>query len=67
MNYITEVKINYVEEFNIQQPNEVVLENKPPFYSRKIFVKTKNGYDIIILNSSNKNIISIEEPRKKTP
>lgn len=61
-----EIKINYVKEANIKKPEEIELENGKKFYSRKIVVKTTTGYDNIILNSYDKEIVTLEKEEKKT-
>ena len=61
-----EIKINYVKEVNIKQPEKIELENGKTFYSRKIVVKTTNGFENIILNSYDKEVVTIEKKETKT-
>lgn len=60
-----EMKINYVQEVNIKQPIKVELKDGKQYYTRKIVVKTTKGFEDIILNSYDKEIIIIE-PSKTT-
>jgi hypothetical protein len=61
-----EIKINYVKEANIKQPKKVELKEGKTFYSREIVVKTTSGFDNIILNSYEKEILLIEPEENKT-
>jgi hypothetical protein len=56
-----EIKINYVQEVNIKQPIKIELKDGKLYYSRKIVVKTTKGFEDIILNSYEKEVILIDQ------
>ena len=55
-----EITIHYVKDFIIGKPIVLLTKNKKRFYQREISIVTTEGLEKMILNSYNKDIISIE-------